>query len=149
MKKAIFLFGIIVIVSAVHGQSKDEEAITKVLNTYKSTLEKLDTSGITSLFAPDAKVLEQGNDEGGIENYLNHHLGPELKAFKAFQFSDYKLNIKVLNDYAYTIETYKYTIVLAKDDSQIKSEGVATSILRKYKDGWKVELTHSSFRRAR
>lgn len=140
---AIFSF------TSIQAQVKPEAAIKNVLSTYKGKLEKLDTSGITALFIPGAKVYEAGTDEGGIQNYLNHHLGPELKAFKSFTFSDYKVDVKVIGDYAYTTETYLYTIVLAKDDSTIKSKGVATSVLKKTKAGWKIEMTHSSFRRAK
>lgn len=131
-------------------QNKNEEAVKVVLKAYQDKLEKLDTTGVTALFTPGAKVFEGGKDEGGIEGYLGHHLGPELKAFKSFTFSDYKVEVKMINaDYAYATETYFYTIVMAKDNSQVKSQGVATSVLRKTKNGWKIEMTHGSYRRAR
>lgn len=128
-------------------QTSNEVAIRRVLKTYQDKLEKLDTTGIATLFVPGAKVFEGGKDEGGIQGYLNHHLAPELKAFKSFIFSNYKVEVKLNGDYAYTTETYQYTIVLAKDDSLIKSQGVATSVLRKTKDGWKIEMTHGSYRK--
>ncbi|HUC79617.1 nuclear transport factor 2 family protein [Flavisolibacter sp. BT320] len=130
-------------------QGKDGDAVKKVLKTYQENIEKLDTTGVGALFLPGARVFEGGKDEGGIEGYLGHHLGPELKGFKSFTYSDYKVDVKVIGDYAYTVETYLYTIVLAKDNSQVKSQGVATSVLRKTKAGWKIEMTHGSYRRAR
>lgn len=132
-----------------HAQTKSAEAVKDVLKAYKDKLEKLDTAGMAALFVTGAKVYEGGSDEGGIAGYLNHHLGPELKAFKSFAFSNYKVDVKLNGDYAYTIETYGYTIVLAKDENQIKSKGVATSVLRRTKHGWKIEMTHSSFRRVK
>ena len=149
MRVYIILFFACLSFSSLQAQVNQEDAIKKVLNTYKSKIEKLDTAGVTTHFTPGAKVFEAGKDEGGIQNYMDHHLGPELKAFKSFAFSDYKVDVKINGDYAYTIETYLYTIVLAKDDSQINSKGVATSVLRKTADGWKIEMTHSSFRRAK
>ena len=130
-------------------QNKNEDAVKKVLKTYQEKIEKLDTTGVATLFMPGARVFEGGKDEGGIEGYLGHHLGPELKGFKSFTYSDYKVDVKINGDYAYAIETYLYTIVLAKDNSQIKSQGVATSVLRKIKEDWKIEMTHGSYRRAR
>lgn len=149
MRVLTLLFIWLVFAPAIKAQNKAEEDVKQVLSSYKQKLEKLDTSGVTSLFVSGAKVYEAGKDEGGIQNYLDHHLGPELKAFKSFTFSDYKVDVKVNGDFAYAMETYLYTIVLAKDASEIKSRGVATTVLRKTKDGWKIEMSHSSFRRAK
>ena len=149
MRHVAFLFILSFSFSILHAQKKDEEAVKNVLKTYQHKLEKLDTTGITTLFTPGAKVFEGGKDEGGIQGYLDHHLAPELKAFKTFTFSEYKVEVKLNGDYAYTTESYLYTIVLAKDNSQIKSQGVATSVLRKTKDGWMIEMTHGSYRRAK
>ena len=133
----------------VFAQTSDKEAIAKVLNSYKQAIEKLDTANVVNLFVKDSRVFEQAKDEGAIGNYLSHHLGPELKEFKSFTFSDYKVDIVVTGDYAFSAETYIYTIVLAKDGKEIKSQGVATSVLRKKNEGWKILQTHSSFRKAK
>lgn len=136
-------------VTAASAQSSDKEAVKAVLNSYKKAIEKLDTTGVVSLFVKDSKVFEQAKDEGTIGNYLGHHLGPELKEFKSFLFSDYKVDVTVVDEYAFSTETYLYTITLAKDGKEVKSQGVATSVLRKSKDGWKIVQTHSSFRKAK
>lgn len=149
MKKTFFILASFVTVFMAAAQNKNEQEVKAVLKAYQEKIEKLDTTGVASLFLPGARVFEGGKDEGGIKGYLDHHLGPELKAFKSFKYSDYKVDVKINGDYAYTIETYLYTIVLAKDDSQVKSQGVATSVLRKTKNGWKIEMTHGSYRRAR
>jgi ketosteroid isomerase-like protein len=129
-------------------QKGDEAAIKQLLNSYKTSIENLDTSGISRLFTNNSKVIEQGKDEGTISHYLAHHLGPELKDFKSFKFSNYKIDVKLNGSYAYTTESYTYTIIL-KDDKEIKSNGLATSVLQKIKGQWKIALTHSSFRKAK
>ena len=134
---------------AAFSQTGDKEAVKNVLNSYKMAIEKLDTSGVVNLFVKDSKVFEQAKDEGTIGHYLEHHLGPELKEFKSFTFSDYKMDVTISGDYAYSTETYIYTIILAKDGKEIKSQGVATSVLKKTKEGWKIVQTHSSFRKAK
>ncbi|WP_371815901.1 hypothetical protein [Flavobacterium sp. CS20] len=52
--------------------------------------------------------------------------------------------------YAFTTETYIYTIVLNPDEKgesrTIKKKGVATSILKKMDGKWKIIKTHSSSR---
>ena len=131
------------------GQTNEIVAVKKLLTDYKAKIEKLDPTGVVNLFVRDSRVFEQAKDEGTISHYLQHHLGPELKEFKSFTFSDYKVDVNVTGEYAFSIETYIYTIILAKDGKEIKSQGVATSVLKKTQDGWKIVQTHSSFRKAK
>lgn len=149
MRKFLMMFLLLATFTAAFAQNSDKEAVKKVLNNYKKAIEKLDTTGVVNLFVKDSKVFEQAKDEGTIGHYLEHHLGPELKEFKSFSFSDYKVDVTVAGEYAFSTETYIYTIILAKDGKEIKSQGVATSVLRKTKDGWKIVQTHSSFRKAK
>ncbi|MCA6438665.1 MAG: nuclear transport factor 2 family protein [Chitinophagaceae bacterium] len=149
MKKLFMMCLLLATVTTTFAQNSDKEAVKTVLNNYKKAIEKLDTTGVVNLFVKDSKVFEQAKDEGTIGHYLEHHLGPELKDFKSFTFSDYKVDVIVTGDYAFSTETYIYTIILAKDGKEIKSQGVATSVLRKTKEGWKIVQTHSSFRKAK
>lgn len=147
MKKTIMILMLLVSVIAAYSQSSDEVAVKKQLNSYKQAIEKLDTVGVANLFIVNSKVFEQAKDEGTISHYLQHHLGPELKAFKSFTFSEYKVDVTIAGNYAFSTETYLYTIVLAKDGKEVKSKGVATSILNKTKDGWKIAQIHSSYKK--
>lgn len=149
MRKLFMMCLLLATVTAAFAQNGDKEAVKTVLNNYKKAIEKLDTTGVVNLFVKDSKVFEQASDEGTIGHYLEHHLGPELKEFKSFTFSEYKVDVTVAGEYAFSTETYIYTIILAKDAKEIKSQGVATSVLRKSKDGWKIVQTHSSFRKAK
>ena len=47
--------------------------------------------------------------------------------------------MKVDDKYAFATETYLYTLVLAKDKTEVKRKGVATSILKKIKGEWKID----------
>ncbi len=149
MRKLFMLLLLLTPGIAALAQTGDKEAVKTVLNDYKKAIEKLDTTGVVNLFVKDSKVFEQAKDEGTIGHYLEHHLGPELKDFKSFTFSDYKVDVTVTGNYAFSTETYIYTIILAKDRKEIKSQGVATSVLQKTKNGWKIVQTHSSFRKAK
>lgn len=147
--KTLFLFFLLACLSFnVLAQKADAEAIKKTLNAYKNKIESLDTNGVAKLFVTNSKVIEQGKDEGTISHYLEHHLGPELKDFKSFKFSNYKVDVTVTGNHAYSTESYTYTITL-KDDKEIKSNGFATSVLQKQNGQWKIVQTHSSFRRAK
>jgi len=149
MRKFFLMCLLLATVTAAFAQNGDKEAVIAMLNNYKKAIEKLDTSGVVNFFVKNSKVFEQAKDEGTIGHYLEHHLGPELKEFKSFTFSDYKVDVTISGEYAFSTETYIYTIILAKDGKEIKSQGVATSVLRKTKDSWKIVQTHSSFRKAK
>lgn len=138
----------ICISASLFAQKGDKTAIMQTLSNYKAKIESLDTSGIIQLFVTNSRVIEQGKDEGTIGHYLQHHLGPELKDFKSFKFNNYKVEVNVTGNYAYTTESYGYIITL-KDDKEIKSNGLATSVLQKIKGVWKIVQSHSSFRRAK
>ncbi len=75
--------------------SADESAVRAVLARYKSAIERLDASGTEALFTEDSEVFETGGVEGTYKEYLAHHLGPELAAFRSFAFSDYAVAARI------------------------------------------------------
>ena len=128
----------------------DKQDVIAVMKSYKDALQNLTTEGTFELFTEDSKVFESGGVEGSYAHYIEHHLGPELGHFKSFTFSDYEIDVQVDGIYAFTTETYVYTIVLKPNDkgesTTIAKKGVATSILKKIDEKWKIIKTHSSSR---
>ncbi|WP_142785830.1 Cif family virulence factor [Changchengzhania lutea] len=132
--------------------SVEKEAVAAVMKNYKDAVQNLTTEGTKELFTNEATVFESGGSEGTYENYESHHLGPELKTFDSFTFSDYKIDVKIDLPYAFTTETYIFTIGLKANEEKgreariIKKKGVATSDLKKVDGQWKITKTHSSSR---
>lgn len=130
----------------------ETEAVTLVMKSYKDAIQNLTTEGTLELFTEEAVVFESGGSEGTYKNYEGHHLGPELKVFNSFIFSDYKIDVNVDLPFAFVNETYIYTIDLRADEEKgreariIKKKGVATSVLKKIDGVWKITKTHSSSR---
>lgn len=147
MKKLTLIVSMLFLYVTAFTQTNEVEAAKMVLRKYHDAIQKLDAAGTELLFTADSKIYESGGIEGTYVNYLEHHLGPELKVFKSFTFSDYKADVKVDGDYAFATETYNYTIVVAKDNSEIKRKGVATSVLKKIDGKWKIMVSHSSSRK--
>jgi len=133
---------------ATASQAADEAAVKDVLSRYKSAIEKLDSTGTEQYFTADSMVFETGGVEGTYANYLAHHLGPELKEFKSFAFSDYKVDVRLEGPVAIATESYKYRIE-TKDGEVHERLGVATSVLKKVDGKWKILLMHNSARRPR
>ena len=147
MKK--ILIAILFLFASIHlfAQTNDAEAAKAVLKQYKDAIEKLDVTGTEKLFTADSKIYESGGSEGSYAHYLEHHLGPEFKEFTSFKYSDYKVEVQIDGNYAFATETYNYIIILAKDNSEVKRKGVATSVLKKVKGEWKIMISHNSSRK--
>jgi ketosteroid isomerase-like protein len=148
MKKRIIIlpaFLLTLFTINLHAQT-EKEAVEKVMKAYKDGVQNLSAKGLSDLFTKDSEVFESGGVEGSFDNYLEHHLGPELGHFKSFTFSENKIETKVDLPYAFTTETYIYTIVLIEGDRTIKKKGVATSVLKKEGKNWKIVKTHTSSR---
>ncbi len=125
----------------------DMAMVINILESYKKAIESLDTTGTGKLFISNSVVVESGKIEGSYQHYVTHHLGPELDEVKSFTFSDYKADVTVDLLYAFATESYKYTILLKKDNSMIEGKSVSTTILKKENGTWKIWQTHSSVRR--
>lgn len=130
-------------------QRAEVAAIKTVLAQYKAAIEKLDASNTERLFMKNSAIFETGGVEGTYVNYLAHHLGPELREFRSFRFSDYKVDVHLLGPAAaHAVETYKYRIE-TKGGETVDRVGVATSVLRKDDSRWKIVMMHNSGRKPR
>lgn len=131
----------------------EKEAVIAIMKSYQDAIESLTTEGTMELFAKESTVFESGGVEGNYENYVVHHLGPELDEFSSFMFSDYKIDVVIDLPYAFITETYIYTIGLKANEEKgreartVKQKGVATSDLKKIDGKWKITKTHTSARK--
>ena len=149
MKKTILILAVFTMIvgAAISASAQSEEAVKAILSAYKNANEKLDTTGTGKLFVKNSTVVESGSLEGNYQNYVQHHLGPELSEFKSFKFNNYKIEVQMIGDVAITTESYEYVIVAKKDGAVFKRKGVATSVLVNKNGVWQIVNTHSSSRK--
>lgn len=133
-------------VTAQPARVADTRAVEAVLSQYKAAIEKLDAKGTERFFAADSQIFETGGSEGSYATYLAHHLGPELAAFKSFTFSDYKVSVRFEGPVALATETYRYRIE-PKNGAVAERIGVATSVLTREGNSWKIVSMHNSGRK--
>ena len=146
IKQAVIGLALVIAAPAYAAPTPDYQAATATLAQYKQAIESRDLSGVEALFAPDAQIFESGGVEGNFAHYRDHHLAPELKAFRSFAFKDYKVSVRGEGEVAIATETYSYTIILASGET-VERDGVATSVL-KWTDGkWRIISLHSSSRK--
>ena len=136
----------LVAVPAQATEPADFQGAAAALAQYKSAMEKRDLTGVEALFSPDAQIFESGGIEGNFAHYRDHHLAPELTAFKAFAFRDYKVSVRGEGDVAIATETYSYTIVHPSGET-VARDGVATSVLKWTSGKWQIISLHSSSRK--
>lgn len=141
------VFLLLLSTTSIFAQDNDSDAVKAVLKQYNTAVEKLDVTSTEKLFTIDSKIYESGGNEGSYTHYLEHHLAPEMKEFKSFTFSDYKVDVTVSGEYAFSTETYNYKIVVAKDNKEFKRKGIATSVLRRINGEWKIIISHNSSRK--
>lgn len=147
MKHYLYLlFTGLLLMSLTTTAQSDEEQVKSVLKQYKAALENLNVDGTEKLFTSQSEIIETGKAEGSYQDYIAHHIGPELGHFKSFKYNDYQVKVIVDGDYAFTTETYYYVIVLKEDDRIIERQGAATSVLHKVDGHWKIMKAHNSSR---
>lgn len=129
-------------------RSADVAAVTEVLSQYTRAVESLDAAGTERLFTEDSQIFENGGVEGTYAHYLAHHLGPELAAFTAFRFSDYRVDVRFEGPVALATETYTFRIE-RREGEPIERRGVATSVLRRVGSEWRIVSMHNSSRAPR
>ena len=136
--------------SGASAQSTAEAEVLAVLQDYRASLSALDGARAARAFWPEAQVYEQGGVEGDFAHYLEHHLGPELAAFSAFELNAPVVRAVVTGDAAYATETYRFRIVF-KDAARapVERQGVATSVLTRRDGQWRIVSYHSSSRAPR
>ncbi|HEX2814416.1 MAG TPA: nuclear transport factor 2 family protein [Sphingopyxis sp.] len=144
--QAVIGLALVIAVPVHAAPTPDYQAATATLAQYKHAIESLDLSGTEALFASDAQIFESGGIEGNFAHYRDHHLAPELKAFKFFVFRDYKVSVRGEGDVAIATETYSYTIVLPSGET-VARDGVATSVLKWTRGKWQIISLHSSSRK--
>lgn len=136
-----------VLATSAQAQTPDEQQVRTVVTTYNDAITRMDVSRTPALFWPSSAIYENGGVEGTFAHYLEHHLGPELADLAGFEFRDHEMTVEVDGDTAFVTETYTYHITF-KDGARapIERRGVATSVLRKRGDEWRIDIYHSSAR---
>ena len=142
-----FCAALFLVVPAAASPETDEADVRSVLQSYSAAVQNLDGASASPLFTTDARIFEQGGDEGTWSVYLKEHLGPEFGEFKSFKFTDYAATVAIEGDLAIASETYRYTIELKEGGDPVIRLGAATSVLRRTAAGWKIIQYHSSSRK--
>ncbi|MCI0693922.1 nuclear transport factor 2 family protein [candidate division KSB1 bacterium] len=145
--RSLICFISLVLISGVFAQQSNDNqaaAVTEILNKYAAAVQSKNLSEVEKyVVATDAfSMFEGGHINWGWIDYRDNHLGPELKEFKEIQYSFSDIKTRVSGDMAYA--TFKSHIAVKMELREVEGESLATAILMKTADGWKIQHIHTS-----
>lgn len=126
----------------------NEKAVLEVLMKEAKAIETNDMETLDKIWSHDESVLifESGGMDKGWKSYRDHHLAPELKAFKNTKFTVSDAKVKVDGKTAWA--TYQYALAADYKEKKIESNGLGTMIFEKQEDGsWLIVHSHTSAKR--
>jgi len=123
-----------------------EKELVDFLKAYDAAFVAKNVDTLATMYAPETIVYEGSGINRGWKNYLETHLGPELKSFENLEFGHTNVVPRLLGpDGAYV--TADYMIKARMGERQLDSGGLATFILAKDPSGWKIKHTTTAARR--
>ena len=142
MKKIILLtIAVIILAGLCHGQSKDEASIRKILDDQTAAWNRGDIDGFMAGYWRSDKLEFVGRDnvtrgwQATLDRYKKNYDSREKMG--TLSFSDVEFT-QVSKDAAYIVMTW--SLARAKDNPHGKS----TLLFRRFKEGWRIVVDHSS-----
>ncbi len=117
------------VLGAAHVASTTDsaDAIAMVRAVFAAA-ERGDLAALDSLYAGDSlTVVEGAGINRGWADYRDHHLGPEVKVMKNFQYRPADIEVHVVGLTAWT--TFRYTLKADMNGRSIDNVGRGTAIL--------------------
>ena len=133
---------------AVATQARSDDAVTieAWLKAYDAAFNAKDLEKLGTFYHPDVTIYEGGGVDNGWAAYRDGHLGPELKAFEHLQFGHRDINVSILPGGQSAYVRSEYSLKAKMETREIDSSGLATYVLIKGADGWKIRHSHTSSR---
>lgn len=124
----------------------DRTVIESMFAAYDAAFNAKDLDKLGGFYHRDVTVYEGGGIDNGWAAYRDGHLGPELKAFENLQFGHRDLVVTVLPGGASAYVMARYTLKAKMRERDVDAEGLATYVLAKDADGWRIRHSHTSSR---
>jgi ketosteroid isomerase-like protein len=120
--------------------------IEKRLAEYDAAFNAKDLEKLGTFYHPDVTIYEGGGVDNGWAAYREGHLGPELKGFENLQFGHRDITVSILPGGQSAYVRSEYFLKAKMGTREIDSSGLATYVLIKGENGWKIRHSHTSSR---
>lgn len=126
--------------------SGPEAEVASTVRALFAAAERGDLAALDGIYAGDRLTVVEGT---GIDRtwaaYRDHHLAPELKAFKNFKYRPYDIEAKVSGSFAYAI--FAYALQADAKGKAVDVVGRGTAVLeRRANGGWTIVHTQTTSR---
>ncbi len=122
----------------------ESDQVETTLRSYAAAVESKSMAEIEKYVVTGEQfsMFEGSHINWGWADYSDHHLAPELKEFLELQYSFENIKPHIAGNLAYA--TLRYRIHVKMTEREATGEGLATVILVKQDDGWKIQHMHTS-----
>jgi ketosteroid isomerase-like protein len=132
-------------VAAQHAHATDTAQVRTTIEALFAAAERGDVVALDTLYAgDDLTVIEGAGIDRTWAHYRDHHLGPELEAFRNFRYRPSQIEPHVVGAFAWA--TFRYSLQADYQGQALDHVGRGTAILERRGDRWVVRHTHTSSR---
>jgi ketosteroid isomerase-like protein len=126
-------------------QQPDTARVRATIEALFAAAERGDMAALDTLYAgEDLTVIEGAGIDRTWVQYRDHHLGPELRAFRNLQYRPSQIETHVAGDVAWGI--FRYSLRADYQDRKLDQIGRGTAILERRGDRWIIRHTQTSSR---
>lgn len=129
-------------------QGGDAAKAAATIKALFAAAERGDLAALDTLYAGDSlTVVEGAGINRGWADYRDHHLGPELKVMRNFQYTPRDIDVRVSGNFAWAI--FGYSLKAEMNGKPVDQVGRGTAILERRGARWVVRHTQTSGRARR
>lgn len=144
--RATFLLATSATLLSAQAPSPEEAALRRVVDAYHDAVARKDLATLASLFHPDLVVFESGGVNPTRADYLDHHLGPELKELHSWRTDGMEVRLVPGKETAMALCHFTYQ-AQTMGGKQYAGEATETLGLVLTSEGWRIRHLHWSSRR--
>ena len=134
--------------AAQRAPSAEEGRVVATIEALFRAAERGDMTSLDTLYAGDSlTVVEGAGINRGWADYRDHHLGPELKEMRNFQYRPAEIQARVAGNTAWAL--FRYSVRATMGERTIDAVGRGTAILEKRGQRWVVRHTQTGSRARR
>lgn len=123
--------------AAQRSLSADQSRVIATIEALFTATERGDLAALDTLYAGDSlTVVEGAGINRGWADYRDHHLGPELKEMKNFQYRPFEIEAHVAGNTAWAM--FRYTLRATMGERALDLVGRGTAILEHRGERWVV-----------
>lgn len=124
------------------GASQDEEALRKVLDSFRTAVEQEDAGALLELFWPEANVFEHGGVDRTAQAFVKEHMEPHFRQMD-LRWVEEESSGRSEGNLAYVAQRSLVEVRQGKEPPR-RSHHTFTFLLRKKEGAWKIAHLHWS-----